>query len=69
MRRHIAASRPGGISVTISAGVSAGFGDALSYERLFERADARLYEAKDAGRNRVVPSPLAHGGSTLRLAG
>ncbi len=68
VRRHIAASRPGGISVTISAGVSAGFGEGLSYERLFERADARLYEAKDGGRNRVVPSPLA-GGSPLRLAG
>ena len=69
MRRRIAASRPGGISVTISAGVSAGFGDELSYERLFERADARLYEAKNAGRDRVVPSPVVHGAGSLRLAG
>ena len=30
VRRHVAASRPGGISVTISAGISAGFGDELS---------------------------------------
>ena len=68
VRRRIAASRPGGISVTISAGVSAGYGEQLSYELLFERADARLYEAKDGGRDRVVPAPLAQG-TALRLAG
>lgn len=68
VRRRIAASRPGGISVTISAGVSSGSGSELSYERLFEIADARLYEAKDAGRNRVVPSPLEQGAAPLRVA-
>ena len=68
VRRRIAASRPGGISVTISAGISSGFGDDLSYKRLFELADSRLYEAKDAGRNRVAPSPLADS-PALRLAG
>jgi diguanylate cyclase (GGDEF)-like protein len=68
VRRRVAASRPGGISVTISAGVSAGFGDGLSYERLFERADQRLYEAKSSGRNRVVPTPHA-ATPALRLAG
>ncbi len=69
VRRRIAASRPGGISVTISAGVSAGYGEELSYERLFERADARLYEAKNAGRDRVVPSPVDQATGALRLAG
>ena len=68
VRRRIAASRPGGISVTISAGVSAGIGEDVSYERLFEQADARLYEAKDGGRDRVVPAPVEQGAS-LRLAG
>ncbi len=69
VRRRIAASRPGGIAVTISAGVSAGYGEELSYELLFERADARLYEAKHAGRDRVVPSPHVQGEKPLRLAG
>ena len=69
VRRRIAASRPGGISVTISAGVSAAVGEAVVYEQLFERADARLYEAKDAGRDRVVPAPVVHGAASLRLAG
>lgn len=68
VRRRVAASRPGGISVTVSAGVAAGFGRELVYERLFELADARLYTAKNAGRNQVVPSPLAQP-EPLRLAG
>jgi diguanylate cyclase (GGDEF)-like protein len=68
VRRRIAASRPGGIGVTISAGVSAGIGDDVSYERLFESADARLYEAKNGGRDRVVPAPVVQG-APLRLAG
>lgn len=68
VRRRVAGSRPGGIPVTVSAGVAAGFGQALVYDRLFERADERLYEAKNSGRNRVVPSPLEQP-ERLRLAG
>lgn len=40
--------------MTMSFGVSASDGEtAFSYELLFAEADAALYEAKRAGRNRV----------------
>ena len=41
-----------GLNVTISAGVASGT-DYQSYEKLLARADLKLYEAKDAGRNQV----------------
>ncbi len=41
-----------GLSVTISSGVASGT-DYQSYEKLLARADLKLYEAKDAGRNQV----------------
>jgi diguanylate cyclase (GGDEF)-like protein len=41
--------------VTISAGVAATSGDAaLTPHDLIRQADEKLYEAKNAGRNRVV---------------
>jgi predicted signal transduction protein with EAL and GGDEF domain len=40
--------------VTASFGVSAAAGAEVNYSRLFKAADEALYEAKDAGRNRVV---------------
>jgi diguanylate cyclase (GGDEF)-like protein len=67
VRRRVEGARPGGIPVTISAGVGSGFGSTLSYKRLFELADERLYRAKDGGRNKVVPHPLAQP-EPLRLA-
>jgi diguanylate cyclase (GGDEF)-like protein len=42
------------IRCTVSLGVSALAGDETSGELLYKRADERLYEAKQAGRNRVV---------------
>jgi PleD family two-component response regulator len=39
--------------VTISIGVSADT-EVTTHERMLAMADARLYEAKAAGRNRVV---------------
>ncbi|MBI5106959.1 MAG: GGDEF domain-containing protein [Solirubrobacterales bacterium] len=53
-RAAVAARRPGGIAVTISAGISAGRGDGVGWEELYRRADAALLQAKRDGRDRVV---------------
>ena len=47
-------ARPGGLAVTASFGVAAASGADVEFEPLFREADAALYEAKRAGRNRVV---------------
>ena len=47
-------ARPGGLAVTASFGVAAASGAEVAFELLFREADAALYEAKRAGRNRVV---------------
>jgi diguanylate cyclase (GGDEF)-like protein len=63
LRRTVEAAQPGGLELTVSFGVSAGTGEEVVYERLFKAADEALYEAKAAGRNRVVtagaPEPAA----------
>ncbi len=47
-------SRPiGDVPVTISCGVSASEVGAFDFQRVFGRADAALYEAKQAGRDQV----------------
>ncbi|WP_290905058.1 GGDEF domain-containing protein [Aquabacterium sp.] len=51
-------SRAGRIRVTVSIGV-AFHQTALSLDEVLSRADTRLYEAKQAGRNRVICEPLA----------
>jgi diguanylate cyclase (GGDEF)-like protein len=45
---------PGGLELTASMGVAAARGADISYDTLFNAADAALYEAKRLGRNRVV---------------
>lgn len=47
-----------GAAVTVSIGGAICPNDALDRETLFKAADARLYEAKEAGRNRVVTTPV-----------
>lgn len=53
MRRSLAEARPGGLELTVSAGVAAGSGGEIRYEELFRAADRALLEAKRGGRNRV----------------
>jgi diguanylate cyclase (GGDEF)-like protein len=54
LRQSVVDARPGGINVSMSLGVSASTGGKLNLERLFGLADAALYDAKRAGRNRVI---------------
>ncbi|HEY3697974.1 MAG TPA: GGDEF domain-containing protein [Spongiibacteraceae bacterium] len=44
------------VAVTLSAGIAA-FVDDASPEAVFERADAAMYQAKEAGRNRCIIAP------------
>jgi diguanylate cyclase (GGDEF)-like protein len=52
--------------VTVSIGVATCARDATDYDTLFEIADKRLYQAKAAGRNRVVGGPVS---DVVRLVG
>jgi diguanylate cyclase (GGDEF)-like protein len=54
VREAIEAARPGDLDVTVSVGVGAAAGEAIDFDELFRAADAALYEAKRAGRNRVA---------------
>lgn len=53
--------------VTASIGVASCASDASGYDRLFEIADKRLYEAKALGRNRVVGARPQTGDNPMRL--
>jgi diguanylate cyclase (GGDEF)-like protein len=53
LRTAVGAFPAGGVDVTMSFGVASSPGGAFDYSRLFAAADAALYEAKRAGRNRV----------------
>ena len=52
-------SDTGGVSVTMSFGAGAVSGSDVRLARLYAQADAALYEAKRAGRNRVGSAALA----------
>jgi diguanylate cyclase (GGDEF)-like protein len=54
IRREVERTRPAGLFVTASLGVSAAHGSAVKFDEMFRHADAALYEAKRTGRNRVV---------------
>ncbi len=57
-----------GRSITVSVGVAGSDDLALRSEGLFERADAALYEAKRAGRNRVAIAPPENAAPAEKLA-
>lgn len=58
LRDAVERTRPLGVPVTISLGLSGARGERVVYEELFRAADAALYEAKRGGRNRVSAAPL-----------
>ena len=59
VRVAVAAARPGALSMTLSAGVSATVGSATDLVTLFNAADKALYQAKREGRNRVMTTSHA----------
>jgi diguanylate cyclase (GGDEF)-like protein len=61
LRAAVARSDSGGVSVTMSFGVGAISGDGVRVARLYAQADAALYEAKRAGRNRVGAAAVLAG--------
>lgn len=58
-----------GAQVTVSIGAALYPDDARDREALFQAADARLYQAKEAGRNCVVAPTPPDSRSTARLSG
>jgi diguanylate cyclase (GGDEF)-like protein len=64
LRAAVEQVKPQGIHITISLGLSAGSGEEVDYDTLFRAADAALYDAKRAGRNRVV---AADGATAIAL--
>lgn len=69
LRRGVEADTVGGgLRVTMSFGVSASHREcAFDYTHVCEEADAALYEAKRAGRNRVCTAPQAHAAPAVSL--
>ena len=59
LRQEIEALKPNDISVTTSIGLTTlESGSEADFEAMFSTADKGVYEAKEAGRNRVVFKPL-----------
>jgi diguanylate cyclase (GGDEF)-like protein len=61
VRSAVAEGRPGGLEMTLSAGVATAAGTSVRYDDLFRAADLALLRAKQEGRDRVVAAdaPLA----------
>jgi diguanylate cyclase (GGDEF)-like protein len=55
VRANVQAARPDDLRITVSVGYASMVGDEYpSHDQLFDAADAALYSAKEAGRNRVA---------------
>jgi diguanylate cyclase (GGDEF)-like protein len=54
VRNAVALAQPGGVEMTLSAGVATAAGSEVRYEDLFRTADSALLRAKREGRDRVV---------------
>jgi diguanylate cyclase (GGDEF)-like protein len=54
VRAAVALAQPGGVDMTLSAGVATAAGGEVRYEDLFRAADLALLTAKREGRDRVV---------------
>ncbi len=67
LRRAVESARAGGLRVTMSFGVTGSSPGDFEYETVFAAADAALYGAKSAGRNRVQ-STGEPGGRDLAVA-
>jgi diguanylate cyclase (GGDEF)-like protein len=59
VREAISAANPGGVEMTLSAGVATASGHEVHYDDLFRAADVALLSAKRAGRDRVVSAAAA----------
>jgi diguanylate cyclase (GGDEF)-like protein len=69
LRAAAQAASPGDLGITVSIGYACLTGDEYpSPEKLFEAADAALYSAKDAGRNRVMAFHGRRGGDANAAA-
>lgn len=58
----------GDVAMTVSCGVSASRPGAFDFQRVFDRADAALYEAKQAGRDQVRVRALDDAATALGRA-
>jgi len=59
LRAGVEASRPGGLKLTASFGVSVATGKDIEFLPLYRAADDAMYRAKAEGRNLVVGQPLS----------
>jgi diguanylate cyclase (GGDEF)-like protein len=67
LRETISAKRSGGLSITVSFGVSASPPSSFDYDHVFEVADRALYAAKASGRNCVRVAGASDLGPRPRL--
>lgn len=68
LREAVASEPIGGLDITMSFGVAGSRGAIFDHERVLAAADAALYEAKAAGRDRVAIEDVRRDSADLALA-